>query len=478
MGSATVPDVLKVHHAFPRLLNAGRRPVLVAILVAIVAIAFIDAHWVSISLGGLYIFPMLLAATVLSPPEVLGLALLCTVLRCFFDDSQYAYQYAIRFFTSFATYVLSGLFVIAVIRNRRMTLAHVAEITEEQRLRNEAQERLNILVESSPAAILTLSDRGVVLAANHAANVLFGVIGESLEGRSIQPYLPMLSEALRLGIGGKPFRTGAQAQGRRENGEIFLADLWFSTYPTPQGTQLAAIIVDTSEQLRDREQENLRQLSTSSRLVISAVLHEIRNLCSAISVVYSNLKEKDAPCRLEEIQGLETLVRGLGRVASLELCAQTHDDLEDVFLQQVLDDLRIIVEPGWEEIGGSVVWATPPEMIRVQADRYGLLQVFLNLAQNSHRAVQNGSERRLEIRAGATRNGRALICFEDSGPGIAHPQHLFQPFQQGSDVTGLGLFISRALVRSYGGELRFEPVPQGCCFAIELPLTAARKQHA
>ena len=446
----------------------GRKRILIAVLLTILVVAFIDWRWVNISLGGLYLFPMLLAAVVLTPPEILGLALLCALLRCFFDDSHYAYQYAIRFTTSFAMYVLSGLFVVELMSNRRMALEHVLQITREQRLRGEAQERLRILVESSPAAILTLDAQGVVLAANHAANSLFGLRGETMEGRSIKAYLPTLSDALRVGAR-KAFRTAAQAQGRRQNGQIFLADVWLSTYPTAEGPQLAAIVVDSSEDLRDREQENLRQLSTSSRLVVGAVLHEIRNLCSAISVVYSNLKEKDAPCRVDEIHGLEVLVRGLGRVASMELYGKEQETQDEVELQEVLDDLRIIIEPGWMEINGLVNWNIPDRPIRVLADRYGLLQVFLNLAQNSHRAVQSGSNRKLTITADA-QSERALILFEDTGCGIADPRHLFQPFQQGADITGLGLFVSRALVRSYGGELRFHPVDEGCSFAVELPL--------
>jgi C4-dicarboxylate-specific signal transduction histidine kinase len=32
----------------------------------------------------------------------------------------------------------------------------------------------------------------------------------------------------------------------------------------------------------------------------------------------------------------------------------------------------------------------------------------------------------------------------------------------------MGLYVSRAMVRSYGGDLRFEPHPDGACFAVEL----------
>lgn len=478
MAVAVVPDKFQFHRIVNLLLSTSRRRVLAAIIAAIAVTALADWRAGDLSLGGLYIFPMLVAATVLPSRAIIALAVVCAFLRCSFDDSHFVVQYGIRFSTSLLTYVISGLFMVAVIRNREMALEHLSQITREQRLRNEAQERLKTLVESSPAAIVTLDQRGTVLAANHAAEALFGLeSGQTLEGRSLKPHMPVLAEALRLGTGGKPFRTAAQAQGRRQNGEIFLADLWFSTYRTPEGTQLAAIMVDSSEEMRDREQQNLRQLTTSSRLVASAVLHEIRNLCSAIEVVYGNLKERDTPCRVEEIQGLETLVKGLGRVAALELYGNEHEEVEEVPLQQVLDDLRIIIEPSWSEIGGTLCWNLPELPLRVLADRYGLIQVFLNLAQNSHRAVQSGACRRLSIGVG-TANQRASVCFRDTGCGISDPQHLFQPFQKGADVTGLGLFISRVLVRSYGGELRFEPVPEGCSFVVELPMVEPRKAYA
>ncbi len=75
--------------------------------------------------------------------------------------------------------------------------------------------------------------------------------GHTLEGRSIEAYMPVLTEALRLGTRGGSFRTAAQAQGRRAGGQMFLADLWFSTYTVRDGIQLAAIMVDCSDEMRD-----------------------------------------------------------------------------------------------------------------------------------------------------------------------------------------------------------------------------------
>jgi C4-dicarboxylate-specific signal transduction histidine kinase len=136
-------------------------------------------------------------------------------------------------------------------------------------------------------------------------------------------------------------------------------------------------------------------------------------------------------------------------------------------LRGVLDNLRIVIEPEWREIEGTVNWQLPDSMPSVCAEPHGLLQAFLNLTKNSHRAVQSGSLRELNIEV--TPQGRKVfVRVHDSGPGIQTPEKLFQPFQDGASGSGLGLYISRFLVRSYGGELRFEPPSQGSCFVMEL----------
>jgi len=50
---------------------------------------------------------------------------------------------------------------------------------------------------------------------------------------------------------------------------------------------------------------------------------------------------------------------------------------------------------------------------------------------------------------------------------------LFHPFQPGAISTGLGLYVSRAIVRSYGGDLIYEERTRGACFAIVLGIAPA-----
>jgi len=79
-----------------------------------------------------------------------------------------------------------------------------------------------------------------------------------------------------------------------------------------------------------------------------------------------------------------------------------------------------------------------------------------------------------------TSNGRILVTayaldssvvirISDNGPGISSAERLFQPFQPGASSTGLGLFVSRAIIRTFGGELHhLQPVGE-CSFVIEIP---------
>jgi len=447
--------------------SASKVRVVALVFSMMVAISYADSR-VEASLGVFYMLPMMLAALALGPLEIAILSILCAQLRRLFDFPGSPAESILRFMFAALAYAGTALFVMMLVRNREAALAHIRQIEKEQDLRKVAEEQLRVLVESSPAGILTLDQNGVVVAANEAAKVLFAIPpGGTLSERAIRDYLPVLADALQFDTGEESFHTAAQCQGHRHNGEVFLAQTWFSTYSGPEGRHLAAIVVDGSEEMREREEQNLRQLSASSRIMAGAVSHEIRNLCGAIFLMYSNLRVKQNFSEDEHFQALGHLVKGLEKIASLDLQSRMHEALAPVPLQQVLDNLRIVIEADWIESSGIVRWSLPKKMPWVLADAHGLLQAFLNIAQNSYRAVQESDLREFEICV-AVQKERAVVHFEDTGPGIAEPERLFQPFQYGAASSGLGMYVSRAILRSYGAELRFEPGSKGARFAVEL----------
>jgi two-component system, LuxR family, sensor kinase FixL len=441
------------------------------LIAAIAAVDWWATHY--ISLGFLYLFPIIIVGGFLSRTWIVLVALLCAFLQEAFSNLP-ENEAVIRLLFSSAGFVGTGLFISEMIRNRRNVLKHSEELEDQVKLRQDAEQQSRSLIESSPAAIVTIDSDGNVLLANEAAQQLLAPRAAPLQGQAVKSYLPALETVLKT-QSSRAFRTTLQCTGQRSDGEVFLAGVWFSTYATSSGPRLAAIVVDLSEDLRNREELSLEHLLKNTRILMSTVAHEIRNLSSAVLVVHKNLSRMKVLDANEDFRALGSLVQSLERISALELGSAPAQNGEVVELISVLDELRILIESTYHESQIEVQWDVRDPLPLVWADRYGLIQVFLNLAKNSQRAMTSTREKKLRITA-CEENGKLVIRFEDTGTGIASPENLFRPFQRGAKSTGLGLYVSRAIMRSFGGDLAYEPRIQGSCFAVGLPLPVAAEE--
>lgn len=445
---------------------ANRRRLLIVAGLMMVLIAVID-WWTEpyMSLGFLYLFPIMIAGGFLSRTQIVGFAVLCAFLQEPFSNLPPGELWPLLVLSS-AGFIGTGLFISELLRNRRMVLDHLNEVETQQRARREAEEQLQVLVESSPAAIATLDGDGTILLANEAAQEMLAPGGPPLRGQNSAAYLPTLYAAVTSDR--KNFRTTLQCKGTRSDGEVFLAGVWFSTYASSSGIRLAAILVDLSEDLRSREDLNLDYLLTNTRILMSAVSHEIRNLCGAAMVVHRNLaKVRELHGNLD-FEALGTLIHGLEQISAMELRGSTDQPRTASELTSVLDELRVLIDTAGHEHGITMHWEETGAVPLIWADRYGLMQVFLNLAKNSIRALEVLETQRLLTISTTVQQRFVAVRFEDSGTGIADPSNLFRPFCEDAQGSGLGLYVSRALVRSFGGDLVYEHRERGCCFAVVL----------
>ena len=425
--------------------------------------------------GALYFLPILIMASFLETWQLVTVSLFFTVLREAFQINQDHSQLVARFISFMIGYLSTGLLIRVIVQNRQTVMEHLQRLQEQVELRHDAEEQLRVLVESSPAAIIIVDNRGCVLDCNRAADNLFRADPPGIKGKVIGDYLPVLWSMSKSGANRQPFRTKIETRARRADGEVFPADIWLSSYDTHSGSRLAAIVLDASEELREREEEGLHRLLSQSHIVAGAVWHEVRNLCAAIAVVHLNLQREGALGQSPDFQALGNLVGGLKNLASVELRPRKDTTTEEVSLQEVLEDLRIVVGGQFAEADAELRLELSDHLPSVMAERYGLLQVFLNLAQNSLRAMKGMPERVLTVHAGAE-GDRVVIRFLDTGRGIPDPKNLFQPFQRGAEVTGMGLYVSRAIVRDFLGDLSHEPQPRGCCFAVGLVAAAVPEE--
>ncbi len=329
-----------------------------------------------------------------------------------------------------------------------------------------AQEEWHTFFDNSPAAILTADGEGRIVLANPAAQKLFGFGNLRLRGQPLVSRLPALATALRIERERPLFHTLTECKGWRPNGEMFVADAWFSINKSKIGTRLAAVIVDASERLQERERGVLRSSMATSQIAMGAVLHEIRNLSAAAALMHNNLERLTRLQRNDDFVALGNLLRALAKIASAEL-RPGEGSHSSVDLRGVLGQLRIIIDPWFEESEMRVNWDISPDLPPVWGEEQGVLQIFLNLAQNSNKAMHASEKKQLTISARA--EGDAVVVrFRDTGPGVADPEGLFRPFHRSTGVKGLGLFLSRAIAHSFSGELKYVPLPVGSCFAVEL----------
>jgi PAS domain S-box-containing protein len=263
----------------------NRAAVLAASGATVLAIAALD-WWTKpyFSLGFLYLFPIMLAAGFLRRWAIVFLGVGCALLSERFSNLDPS-DSTVRL--SFETLALCGcgLFTSEVLRNRRLSLS--------------SQERLRVLVETSPAAIVTVDERGFIELANRAATELMAPLDGHLIGYPIAAFLPELHHALRWED--RPqFRTSMQCRGHRGNGETFLADVWFSSYKDGAKPKLAAIIADVSEEQahpsvtnpvtsdpQERVQLNNRELE-ALRLVVQGLAN--KEIASRMEISESAVK--------------------------------------------------------------------------------------------------------------------------------------------------------------------------------------------
>ena len=244
-----------------RYLQGKSRVILAAAMVA--AIALVD--WrvdAPISFGFLYLIPMLLVGAVWRRWQILGAAAVCMLLADLFD----AYHFSLGRDRAAGHPGFRGAGRRRTVRLRNRPPAASGRNCIWKRWRREsaarkaAEEQLEFLIDSSPAAILTMDVDCVILRANSAAHRLLGVAAGELAGEesstAIFPRWGACPRSTRHAAD-LPHRDAVPRRAR--NREIFLANVFFSTYQTAMGPRLAALVVDASEELRDREESSLEQ---------------------------------------------------------------------------------------------------------------------------------------------------------------------------------------------------------------------------
>src|SRR5215470_8007639 len=226
-----------------------------------------------------------------------------------------------------------------------------------------------------------------------------------------------------------------------------------------------------------------RQLARSEKLaamgqLVAGVAHELNNPLTSI-VGYSELisdEVQSGPAR----QKLDKMVREAQRMKRiienlLRFARQNNLEKKSANLELLLQDVLALREYHLRNHDVQVHVQIEPDLPPVGLDEDQFKQILLNLLNNSIDALESVREKSIRIEA-VRRDLRVVLRFDDSGPGFADVNRVFDPFYTTKPVgkgTGLGLSICYGIVKEHGGEIYAANLePQGARVILELPLHA------
>lgn len=127
--------------------------------------------------------------------------------------------------------------------------------------------------------------------------------------------------------------------------------------------------------------------------------------------------------------------------------------------------------------GITLIWQPGKQPVFAWGGEVRLGQVFVNLINNAADAMA-GQDRKKQIDITVNAKQNLTVTVRDTGPGIADPDRIFEPFYSTKEVSdeegmGLGLSISYGLVQSFGGNIRGVNVGGGAMFTVELEYSQA-----
>lgn len=231
---------------------------------------------------------------------------------------------------------------------------------------------------------------------------------------------------------------------------------------------LAVVISDrTQQKAAERERDALRmKLEDARRMeeigkLVSGVAHELNNPLAAIlnftEVLLGEARDAGDHAALETVYAQALRSRAIVR----DLLAFARQGQQRPFAR--LDAARLAAgvaraqEPALRHLGVTLRTAITPHTQPLDGDVAGLEQVLTNLVTNAAQAAGHGGV--VELDAAPVDDGYEFRV-RDTGAGFddAALARLGEPFfttKASGEGTGLGLYVTRAIVQRHGGEIAF-----------------------
>ena len=353
------------------------------------------------------------------------------------------------------------------------SLNRVNKLIQEVKIRNREQEQYySLMLEQVATGIVVVNENGNVMQANSAAKNLLNYQSFNHIEQLKRIDTNLFNTFYRL-------KNGETHQFLKLTYKNNITHLSLrATSFLSHGENLRIISVhDISNELDAKELESWQKL-------IRVLTHEIMNSITPITSLSETLlnyfippeKPLDKKTVANTVKGLEVInERGTGLIRFVEsyrkLTRLSKPVLKHVNLRNLIEHLLLLLEneADFQRIQFNVETETPD--IGIKADEAQLSQVLINLIKNAMYAVKDLKEPCISVRAHYLQNGCCEIQVIDNGPGIPPEimEQIFIPFfTTKENGSGIGLSLSRQIMKNHGGSIEAVSSPGSTVFTLTI----------
>lgn len=290
---------------------------------------------------------------------------------------------------------------------------------------------------------------------------------------------PHLRDVRELEGISKPFaetllklRSGDKALVKVQDEDELLQIIVYATELRMRGESfILASIQNIQSELEEQEMEAWQKL-------IRVLTHEIMNSITPISSLASTVRgllpdaERAAAVDSETLSdvhvALQTIQsRSEGLLHFVETYRQLtripRPDFQIFQIAELFARVVFLMQAECDEHNVGVHTTITPQTLELTADPDLVEQVLINLMRNAVQALAGRPDARVDLTAHLDDRGHVIIRVRDNGPGILEDvqEHVFIPFfTTKRDGSGIGLALSRQIMRVHRGNIRVQSKPE------------------